>query len=147
MDRIHTVIECDEPAAQRGEHNVRIFAAFDVVSSQSGKVLAQYQIDLSGGGVRNQAVEIRPVKRRTRNPVITICVIQIPTLFPHIPAEHFTLIFDGNGFACSLVVTAEPAINSDIVSFLHLNFYDLLGRRHIASVTCCYYTRFRTLKQ
>ena len=26
-------------------------------------------------------------------------------------------------------------------------FYNLLGRRHIASVTCCHYTRFYALKQ
>ena len=57
------------------------------------------------------------------------------------------MIFDGYRFACPLIVAAEPAIDSNIVISRHLCFYDLLGRRHIASVTCCYYTDFCALKQ
>jgi hypothetical protein len=56
------------------------------------------------------------------------------------------LVFDGHGLPGPFIVPAEPAINSNIVFFLHLVFY-LLGRRNIASVTCSHYSRFSTVKQ
>lgn len=91
VNRIHTVIEGDKPAAQGGEHNVRVFARLNVIPPQPGEILTRHQIDLSGGSIRNQAVEARSVECRAGNAVITVCVIQIPALLPHIAAEHLAL--------------------------------------------------------
>ncbi len=117
---VHPIIEGDEPAAEAGENNVRILAAFDIISAKTTEVLAEYQIDFSGGGVSDKLIEPGPIEGRTQDPIVTVGGVEVPALFLDIAAEHLPLVLHGHGLAGSLVLPAEPAINSNIVSFLHL---------------------------
>lgn len=47
-----------------------------------------------------------------------------------ISLTNLILIFDGHGLPGSLIVPAEPAINSDIVFFLHLVFLPPWTQEH-----------------
>ncbi len=85
--------------------------------------------------VGNQLIEPGAVKCRIRNAVIAACSIEIPALLMGMAAQHFTPVFNGDRLPSSFAVTAERAIDSHIVTFLHLGFFDLLGRKHIASIT------------
>lgn len=70
-------------------------------------------------GVLHQSVQSRTVEGRTRNAVITVIIVQRPTLFPHIAGEHFLLIFYGHGFPGTLIVPAQPCVNTNDIIFLH----------------------------
>ena len=90
------------------------------------RAFEKHQIDLSRSGIGNHLVESGSVEGRTRNAVITVCRIEVPALLLHIAAEHDFLILDGHRLACSLVVAAEPAIDSNIVVFMHLDYFTSL---------------------
>ena len=91
---VHTIVEGDEAAAEGGKHKIRVLASLDVVTAEARQVFAEYQIDLPVRRVLYQPVQPRTVKGCPAYAVITVVVIQRPALFPHIPGEHFLLIFD-----------------------------------------------------
>ena len=116
---VNAIIQSDETAAEGREHKICVLARFDVISTEAAEILAEDKIDLVIRSVLHQPVQSRTVEGRTRNAVITVIIVQRPTLFPHIAGEHFLLIFYGHGFPGTLIVPAQPCVNTNDIVFLH----------------------------
>ncbi len=120
---VNAVIEGDEPATDGRKQVVRILPKFNVVSAEPGKVFYQNDIDSLGLCVLDQPLDTGPLKIRPGVSIINIDVNLIPAPVPNILLKQELLIFDAGGFAVTLIIVAQSAIDADIVCSLSHLFY------------------------
>ena len=93
-DGVYPVVQGNEAAAEGWKNEVGIFARFNVITTEPAEVFGQDQVDFPVGRVLHQPVESWTIEGCPGDPIITVVIVERPSLFPHIPGEHFLLIFD-----------------------------------------------------